>query len=89
MREKDPSQSKVEKAVDKINSARGKMMQAQVKQKLAVKKLLTDEQIQKLEEMPKRRKGRGQGERQFRHRRGGRGMMGGGWENAAPQSDQI
>jgi Spy/CpxP family protein refolding chaperone len=80
MHEKDPNKRQVDAAVAKVNSARGKMMSSRVHQKLAVNKILTDEQLQKLEEMPGRRGGR---ERHFRNHPGpkrmgpqGRGMGG-------------
>lgn len=92
MRERNPSEKKVEQAVAKINAARGKMMERQVKQKLAMKKVLTDEQLQKLEEMPKGRRGGGEGGRYFRgQRRGhpGQGQgMGMGWhQQGQPQGN--
>ncbi len=86
MHEKNPNQKQVGKAVAKVNSARGKMTASRVHQKLAVNKILTDEQLQKLEEMPRGRRGGG---RHFQGRSGpgmrgpqGRGM--GGWSGPPP-----
>jgi Spy/CpxP family protein refolding chaperone len=58
--QKNPSQKFVDQAVDKVTAAQASMMKNRVQQKLSMNKILTDEKLQKLEEMP-----RG-------HRRGGR-----------------
>jgi Spy/CpxP family protein refolding chaperone len=65
--QKNPNQDTVDKVVSRLSSAQAKMTESRVRQKLAVNKILTEEQFQKLEEMPKGRRDRG---RHFRGRRG-------------------
>jgi len=86
--QKNPNQGSVDKVVSKLSSAQAKMTENRVRQKLAVNKILTGEQLQKLEEMPKGRRYRG---RHFRGRRGpdqmrhqGMGMAG---RSALPPSE--
>ena len=68
--QKNPNQKSVERAVTKVSAAQSKMMTNRVQQKLALNKILTQEQFDKLEAMPKGRRG---GHRGFRGGRGGRG----------------
>ena len=68
--QKNPNQKSVERAVTKVSAAQSKMMTNRVQQKLALNKILTQEQFDKLEAM---RKGRRGGHRGFRGGRGGRG----------------
>jgi len=72
MQQKNPNQRAVTKAVEKVNDTRSKITMNRVQQKLSMNKILTEEQLQKLEEMPKRRRGH-RGKRGF-HGRGGHGM---------------
>jgi|SaaInl8_200m_RNA_FD_contig_21_691924_length_661_multi_14_in_0_out_0_1 Spy/CpxP family protein refolding chaperone len=66
MQQRSPDQKKVDRVVDKMNAAHAKMTSSRVKQQLAVHKVLTEEQLQKLNEKPTgQRRGRG-------HFRGGR-----------------
>ena len=75
--QKNPSQSKVDKTVASVTATQTKMTANRVQHKLAMNKILTEEQLKKLEKMPKGRKGGNR--RQFRGRRGGpaKGMRGG------------
>jgi Spy/CpxP family protein refolding chaperone len=66
--QKNPNQKSVERAVTKVSAAQSKMMTNRVQQKLALNKILTQEQFDKLEAMPKGPRG---GHRGFRGRRGG------------------
>jgi Spy/CpxP family protein refolding chaperone len=67
--QKSPNQKSVDRAVAKVSAAQSKMMTNRVQQKLILNKILTQEEFEKLEAMPKGRRG-GQG---FRGRRGGHG----------------
>jgi hypothetical protein len=62
--------------VDKVAAAQAKVMKNRIQQKLFTNKILTDEQLQKLEEMPKGQRRGGRDGR--RGHRGGRGMGRGG-----------
>ena len=77
MSQKSPSEIKVDKVLEKVNETRARITENRVKMKLSINKVLTDEQLQKLQEMPKRRRG---GRSHFRERRGLHGGPGGpGW----------
>ena len=81
MSQKSPSEIKVDKVLEKVNETRARITENRVKMKLSINKVLTDEQLQKLQEMPKRRRG---GRSHFRERRGLHGGLGdpvGGWES--------
>ena len=68
--QKSPNLKSVDQVVAKMTLALSKIIVSRVQQKLAVNKILTDEQLQKLEEMPKGHRRGG--------RRGHRGGPGGG-----------
>ena len=68
--QKSPNQGQVDKVVAKITSTQAKITESRVRQKLGMKKILTEEQLKKIEEMTKDRRGGGH----FRNRRGP-GMM--------------
>ena len=85
MSEKAPNQGKVDRTVEKMNAAHAEMTKIRVMAKLSLNKILTDEQRQKLKEMPKRRH---RGGRHFRgHRRGGFGRGMGMGEVPAPTQE--
>lgn len=85
LRQKSPDTKAVDRAIEKVNAANAKVTESRARQKLSINRILTDEQLQKLEDMPKRRRGHGP----MHNRRGGRGDrrghgMGMGW---APTPD--
>ena len=85
MDQKDPNQRQVDKAVEKVNAAMSKMTERRVRQKLALNKILTEEQFQKLEEMPRGRRGQEPRGRRGHGPRMGRGMGGGAAPGALSQ----
>jgi len=67
LRDRSSTQSSVKKAVQKASAAQAKTMESNALHRLAVNQVLTDEQIEKMQELrgPRGRRGRGGGPRGF------------------------